>query len=159
MKQVRCVETGAVYNSITDAAKAHGVTPGMIAHVLQGRQATAAGFTWAYTGSKGVSKPRYRGIYRDRADNVYKSLRAFAVTHGYTIRQVQAAFDRSTGLVDLDMRVVLPMVSNKMTIRYVNGEYFIHNSFDHPRLEEAKQRARETGEIITLIRIPGYENE
>lgn len=91
MKQVRCVETGVVYNSIAAAARAHGVTPAMIAHVLKGRQATAAGYTWEYTGLTPPRQTRYKGVYRDRNGKIYRSLKSFADEHGYTIRQVQAA--------------------------------------------------------------------
>ena len=47
-RKVCCVETGVVYNSITEAAKAHNVTVQEIFYTLRGAKPTAAGYSWKY---------------------------------------------------------------------------------------------------------------
>lgn len=47
-RKVICVETGVVYNSITEAAKAHNVTVQEIFYTLRGAKPTAAGCRWKY---------------------------------------------------------------------------------------------------------------
>lgn len=162
MRQVRCIETGQVFNSITDAARRLGVTPAAISHVLKGRQATAAGHTWEYAQGVPVPQKRYTGLYRDRNGGVYTSLRAFAQRHGYTIRQVQAATvtdNPSPRLIDLPTRV--PSV-RKIRIQYINDQYLIDGlpatTFPtHPLLASALAQARLSGKVVELIPMPDYE--
>ena len=47
-KPVRCVETGEVYESITEANKVLGITRGCITNHLRGKTQTAAGQHWEY---------------------------------------------------------------------------------------------------------------
>lgn len=47
-KAVVCIETGALYSSGTEAAKAIGVIQQAISNVLRGRQKTAGGYHWKY---------------------------------------------------------------------------------------------------------------
>lgn len=158
MKEVRCVETGETYPSAAAAARAKGVTPGMVNHVLKGRQATAGGHRWEYTGRGGKQsyKSRYRGIYQDRTGRVYHSLRSFAEYHGYTIRQVQAA--KTGRLIDLpvgsDLFAPVPR-DNRLHMRYENGTYYINDkpaqSYPiHPATTDALVEARMTGKTVTL---------
>ncbi len=112
MKQVRCVETGETYPSATAAARAHGVTPGMIGHVLKGRQATAGGYKWEYTGEKPPRQKRFKGVYRDHTGQIYHSLQAVAKRNGRTIRQVQAAIvpgSAACRLVGFDLFAPVPV--------------------------------------------------
>ena len=166
MKQVRCVETGETYASAAAAARAHGVTPGMINHVLKGRQATAAGHGWEYTGEVGKHlrrQKRYKGVYRDNTGRVYHSLQGFAQRHGYTIRQVQAALTGDGGcrLINLpiggDLFAPIPQKADNMIhIRYSRGTYYINDKpagyFPaHPRMTDALVEALETGKTVSLI--------
>lgn len=164
MKEVLCVETGDVYPSAASAARHHNLTPGMINHVLKGRQATAGGYRWEYTGQGGKQpfRPRYKGVYRDRSGAVYNSLQGFAKRHGYTIRQVQAAIsdDGACRLINLpigaDLFAPISRNSNRLRIRYERGVYYINDKpagdFPcHPQMTEALRRARETGEVVSLV--------
>lgn len=45
-KKVLCVETGVIYNSITEAAMQNGVTITAISRVLRGEGKTSAGYHW-----------------------------------------------------------------------------------------------------------------
>lgn len=124
MKQVRCIETDTVYPSATAAAQAHNITVGMIVHVLKGRQATAAGHTWEYTGKKSLPQSRYTGVYRDTNDRIYTSLREFAQRHGYTIRQVQNAIVKTVAkrvitLAPRSKDLFTPIVATKRHSRQV----------------------------------------
>lgn len=47
-KRVVCVETGAAYNSVTEAAKNAGTGRTAIDNCLNGRRRTAGGFHWKY---------------------------------------------------------------------------------------------------------------
>lgn len=47
-KQVFCIETGEVFESITDAAKKYGVTISAISRVLRGKAKTSAKLHWEY---------------------------------------------------------------------------------------------------------------
>ena len=47
-KAVICIETGAVYSSGTEAAKAIGVTQEAISQVLRGKAKTSGGYHWKY---------------------------------------------------------------------------------------------------------------
>lgn len=47
-KKVECVETGAVYSSMTEASRATGVNLSSLSETLHGKQKRAAGFTWRY---------------------------------------------------------------------------------------------------------------
>lgn len=47
-KAVRCVETGKLYNSITEAAKSVGAETTNISKVLRGIRKTAGGYHWKY---------------------------------------------------------------------------------------------------------------
>lgn len=47
-KKVRCVETGAVYNSIVEASQQTGVNKSRISAMLGGRQKTAGKYHWEY---------------------------------------------------------------------------------------------------------------
>lgn len=115
MREVVCVETGETYPSAAAAARAHDVTPGMINHVLKGRQATAGGYKWEYTGENGKHaqrQKRYKGVYRDCTGRVYRSLRAVAKRNNCTIRQVQAAIVPGVSacrLVSFDLFAPIPM--------------------------------------------------
>lgn len=50
--KIRCVETGEIYNSQRDAARAIGIHPYGITSVLMGRQKTAGGYHWERTDEK-----------------------------------------------------------------------------------------------------------
>lgn len=160
MKQIRCVETGETYPSATAAARAHGVTPGMINHVLKGRQATAAGHRWEYTGDKSPRQSRYKGVYRDTSGEVYHSLRAVAVRHGCTIRQVQSAILPGNGacrLVSFDLFAPIPQRAKvtppDVAPRLTEDEYW---AIITPAIETYKRRGerltREEHEARQLIR-------
>lgn len=171
MREVRCIETGETYPSAAAAARAHDVTPGMLNHALKGRQATAAGYTWEYTGKGGKQKykPRYKGIYKDRRGRIYYSLRSFAETHGYTIRQVQAAIKKggTCRLIDLllrdDQDLFAPLhvkPDNTLRVRYVNGTYYINDKVagyypPHPQMTAALAQSRLTGKTVTLYPTSG----
>ena len=47
-KSVKCIETGEVFNSITEAAKACGVRQGSLSMCLTGRNKTCGGKHWEY---------------------------------------------------------------------------------------------------------------
>ena len=47
-KEVICVETGVVYESLTEAYKATGCHPAAIRRVSQGKQSHAGGYHWSY---------------------------------------------------------------------------------------------------------------
>ena len=47
-KKVICVETGIIYNSITEAAKAVNRSIGNISNCCKGKRKTSAGFHWRY---------------------------------------------------------------------------------------------------------------
>ena len=47
-KSVRCVETGVVYDSCTNASKETGINKTCINDVCRGKQKTAGGFHWEY---------------------------------------------------------------------------------------------------------------
>jgi group I intron endonuclease len=47
-KAVICVETGALYSSITEAAESIGVTTGAISMVVRGIRKTSGGYHWKY---------------------------------------------------------------------------------------------------------------
>lgn len=46
-KKVKCLETGAVYNSINEAARSAGLTCGRVSEVIAGKRKTAKGLTFA----------------------------------------------------------------------------------------------------------------
>lgn len=48
VKQVVCLETGRVYNSIQEASKATGTAASSISCNLSGRQKSAGGYHWKY---------------------------------------------------------------------------------------------------------------
>lgn len=48
-KKVVCVETGEVYQSLSEASKAAGVSLGAISNVLRGKSKTSGGYHWIYT--------------------------------------------------------------------------------------------------------------
>lgn len=47
-KQVRCVETGRTYKSVSEAARLHGTNVSNICAVIKGRRALAGGFSWEF---------------------------------------------------------------------------------------------------------------
>ena len=47
-KKIECVETGAVYSSMTEASRATGANLSSLSEMLHGKQKSAAGFTWRY---------------------------------------------------------------------------------------------------------------
>ena len=47
-KKVICVETGIIYNSIIEAAKAVDISPSSISGCCKGKRKTAAGLHWRY---------------------------------------------------------------------------------------------------------------
>ena len=47
-KKVICLETGEIYNSLTEAAKAVNRSTGNISDCLAGRKKTTGGYHWAY---------------------------------------------------------------------------------------------------------------
>lgn len=47
-KRVRCIETGIVYESVSEAAKAIGITQGALSNCLAGRTKTCGGYHWEY---------------------------------------------------------------------------------------------------------------
>ena len=47
-KKVICVESGEIFNSITEASKAVDIDPSNISNCLAGRKKTAAGYHWRY---------------------------------------------------------------------------------------------------------------
>ena len=47
-KKVECVETGAVYSSMTEASRATGANLSSLSEMLHGKQKSVAGFTWRY---------------------------------------------------------------------------------------------------------------
>lgn len=47
-RKVKCIETGKIYDSITDAARACYITYTAITAACRGRRKTAAGFHWCY---------------------------------------------------------------------------------------------------------------
>ena len=51
-KKVICLETGIIYNSIKEAAKALDITPQAISCCLVGRTKTCAGYHWRYYDQK-----------------------------------------------------------------------------------------------------------
>lgn len=91
MKQIKNVETGKVYNSVTSAARDVGVSPGLIVHVLKGRQKSAGGYSWVYSDEdmpktirtiKHSYRSRRGNIVRDDAGNVYDSVKSMSVAKG-----------------------------------------------------------------------------
>lgn len=46
--KVRCVETGEVFNSITEAATKYGITPTHISRVCRGKRKRTGGYHWEY---------------------------------------------------------------------------------------------------------------
>ena len=48
VKKVLCIETGIVYNSISEAAKVLGINPGAISNACSGRCHSSGGYTWKY---------------------------------------------------------------------------------------------------------------
>lgn len=56
-KPVRCVETGAVYKSLTEAAsKCHGGNASHIGAVARGDRKTCAGYHWEFVGGENIGK-------------------------------------------------------------------------------------------------------
>ena len=47
-KKVQCIETGEIFNSLTEAAKAVDVSKSHICHCLKGKRKTTGGFHWRY---------------------------------------------------------------------------------------------------------------
>ena len=47
-KKIECVETGAVYSSLTEASRATGANLSSLSEMLHGKQKSVAGFTWRY---------------------------------------------------------------------------------------------------------------
>jgi hypothetical protein len=47
-RSVRCIETGVVYSTLTEAAMVVGVGSGKITMVCKGKRKTAGGFRWEY---------------------------------------------------------------------------------------------------------------
>ena len=47
-KRIRCIETEQIFQSITEAAKEMNVVKTSISNCVNGRSATAAGYTWEY---------------------------------------------------------------------------------------------------------------
>lgn len=47
-KKVKCITTGQIYNSITEAGKNTGTTPASISHVCKGKRKHAGGLEWEY---------------------------------------------------------------------------------------------------------------
>jgi hypothetical protein len=47
-KKIECVETGAVYSSLTEASRATGANLSSLSETLHGKQKRAAGLTWRF---------------------------------------------------------------------------------------------------------------
>ena len=47
-RPVECIETGAIYPSMTEASRAAGVSLASLCDMLHGKQKSASGFTWRY---------------------------------------------------------------------------------------------------------------
>ena len=47
-KKVRCIETGIVYSSISEASRQTGINIGSISQCCNGKQKTAGGFHWEF---------------------------------------------------------------------------------------------------------------
>lgn len=52
LKSIKCIETGIIYRSLTDASKALNLTKGAISHVINGRSKTCGGFHWELVNPK-----------------------------------------------------------------------------------------------------------
>ena len=53
-KPVRCVETGEIFNSLTDAANKHKVNLGGLSNCCKGKQDTCGGFHWQLLNKGGL---------------------------------------------------------------------------------------------------------
>lgn len=103
MKQIKNVETGKVYRSVTAAAQDIGVSPGMIVHVLKGRQYSAGGFIWRYVDDelpkisrtvKYAYRNRRSKIIRDDSGNVYESIKALSIVKGIDSKRAYYLLNR-----------------------------------------------------------------
>lgn len=47
-KRVRCIETGIIYESLTEASSKTGISQGSISECCNGKRKTAGGFHWEY---------------------------------------------------------------------------------------------------------------
>ena len=47
-KPIRCVETGEIFQSITEAARSVDVSESAIGHVVTGKREKSGGFHWEY---------------------------------------------------------------------------------------------------------------
>ena len=47
-RQVQCVETGNVYQSVRQAARMHNITPALISFACKDNRKSAGGYHWKY---------------------------------------------------------------------------------------------------------------
>lgn len=68
-KPVRCIETGVIYESIAQAAKAYGVYSTTIGHAVNGRYEKACGYHWEFV-DKQSPKPYNKNPQQKRGKSI-----------------------------------------------------------------------------------------
>lgn len=169
MKEVRCIETGATYPNAKEAAAAMGVTPGMLSHVLKGRQRTAAGYTWEYTGE--VSKRPYKArkargkVWKDENGLVFLSLKELAESKGmkparvgYLMRDSDVFLNE--WLTENKKRIVLEWVSPYWcvdNVRFLSRDEAVAfgrrltNHLTMVKLHVGLDKSRRTGKSVVMV--------
>lgn len=85
-KEVRCIETGQLFPSAASAAAHFECSHSLMGHVLSGRQKTAKGYHFEYTGrhTGTATRVRKKRIIRDDNGVQYDSIKALADAKGLT---------------------------------------------------------------------------
>ena len=68
-KPVRCIETGVVYESIAQAARAYGVYSTTIGHAINGRYEKACGCHWEFVDKQSL-KPYNKNLQQKRGKSI-----------------------------------------------------------------------------------------
>lgn len=95
-REIKCLETGIIYQSTKEAADLLGVTPALITHVLKGRQKRAKGFTFVYTGNvtRVHKRKKKQRTVRDDAGRVYMSVKELADAKGIAPHRARYVLDK-----------------------------------------------------------------
>lgn len=99
-RAVRCVETGEVFESITEAANWAGVNPMSIARACKNNEFTSAGYHWQYVGEALYSAERkFRGrqpisIMCIETGEVFRSITEAAKRIGLTQATISEVIDK-----------------------------------------------------------------
>lgn len=117
-KPVRCIETGIVYESVTDAANATGIFGTSISKVCKGKGETTGGYHWEYVDENNIDKPPMQIEYKNKRCRSVRSVRC--VETGIIYESVRCA---ANAVGSYDTNIAAACRGKRKTAKGYHWEY------------------------------------